>query len=615
MADRFTFERLWGAELLDGGRAKFRLWAPGQQDVWLVGEAAGTRQQMSRLPDGWFELITDAVPPGTGYAFELANGLRVPDPAARAQMGDVHGPSRLLDPDNYRWRNETWRGRPWNEAVIYEIHTGTFCPEGTFAGIETRLDHLADIGITAIELMPVAQFSGSRGWGYDGVLLYAPHSAYGDPDDLKRLVDAAHDRGLMVLLDVVYNHFGPDGNYLSVYAPAFFDAGRPTPWGAAIDYTQAPVRRFVIENALHWLTEYRLDGLRLDAIDYIEDPSSPSILEELAGTVRSLIPDRHIHLTTEDSRNINSLHQRDAEGRPTLYTAEWNDDVHHAAHVLATGEADGYYIDYQAQPAAMLARALATGYIYQGERSVFRDGPRGEPSASLPPLAFIDFLQNHDQIGNRGCGERLSMLASAEAIEVLTAILLLSPHVPLLFMGEEWGETRPFLFFTDFHGELGDAVREGRRNEFKCWRCFHDPEERAKIPDPNAMGTFLASKLDWEARSGSGSARADLVRRLLALRQAEIAPRLEGLGGNCAIRNIADGSGVHVAWQLGDGSEYGLTANLANAIWQVPPPVRQTFRDAERLVFDFPAGSADALGTGLLSGWSTVFTISGPEDE
>jgi maltooligosyltrehalose trehalohydrolase len=610
MSRSFAFEGVWGVQLMADGQARFRLWAPGQQTLSLIAEASGAKHAMGRREDGWFELDTDSVPVGTGYMFELADGMRVPDPAARAQIGGVHGPSRLVDPRAYRWRTANWRGRPWHEAVIYELHVGTFSPEGTFAGVESRLDHLADIGITAIELMPVAQFSGDRGWGYDGVLLYAPHVAYGGPEGLKSLIDAAHERGLMVLLDVVYNHFGPDGNYLHLYAPEFFAPDRQTPWGVSIDYTRPAVRSFLIENALYWLEEYRFDGLRLDAIDHIHDPSSPSIMEELASVVRSRIPDRHVHLTTEDSRNITALHARGEEGQPLLYTAEWNDDVHHVAHVLATGEADGYYVDYQAGPAAMLARALASGYVYQGEDSPYFEAPRGEPSGGLPPVAFVDFLQNHDQIGNRAFGERMTTLAPEEAIDALTAILLLSPHIPLLYMGEEWGETRPFLFFTDFHGELGDAVREGRRNEFRRWRSFQDPLHRERIPDPNAQQTFQDSKLNWNALGGgSNRKRLSLVKRLLALRQSELMPRLAGIGGNCAVAQYADGAVIDLAWRLGDGSEYTMTANLSGEPWPVPAALPLATRTGHRLLFELPDGAAQRLQRGRLEAWSVVFTI------
>jgi maltooligosyltrehalose trehalohydrolase len=612
MSGAFAFARSWGAELQGDGRVRLRLWAPAQKAVFVV--SAQERLPLARQEDGWFELITDQIAVGSGYQFELANGMRVPDPAARAQVGDVHGPSLLVDPKAYRWRTAHWRGRPWHEAVIYELHPGTFSECGTFAGIEAKLDHLAGLGITAIELMPVAQFGGQRGWGYDGVLLYAPHIAYGGPDALKSLIDSAHSRGLMVLLDVVYNHFGPEGNYLHAYAPNFFDTAHHTPWGPAIDYSQPPVRQFLIENALYWLEEFRFDGLRLDAIDHMHDTSSPHILEELAETVRSRITDRHIHLTTEDGRNITALHGRDAVGRPLLYTAEWNDDWHHVAHVLAAGEADGYYTDYGAEPRVKLAKALAAGYIYQGEASpYFGVAARGEPSAHLPPVAFIDFLQNHDQIGNRAFGERLESLDSRKAIEALTAILLLSPHIPLLFMGEEWAETRPFTFFTDFQGMLGNAVREGRRNEFRRWRTFQDPHYREKIPDPNAPETFESAKLDWTTPEREhGKQRLALVTRLLDIRKRELMPRLEGVGGNSAVIEMADENGIHLAWRLGDGSEWALTANLSDDAWDVPPTMRASATAGRRVLFDLPGDAAQALTEGRLPPWSVIIGIAEP---
>jgi malto-oligosyltrehalose trehalohydrolase len=605
MSHGFAFARHWGAEPLADGRARFRLWAPGQSAVALIADGSGAKREMQLKDDGWFEVTTDAVPLDSGYWFGLEDGTRVPDPAARAQMGDVHGPSRLIDPRAYSWRVPDWSGRPWHEAVVYELHTGTFTEDGTFAGIEARLDYLADLGITAVELMPVAQFSGARGWGYDGVLPYAPHPAYGGTDALKRLVDAAHARGLMILLDVVYNHFGPDGNYLHLYAPQFFNPKRQTPWGAAIDYTQHAVRQFIIDNALYWLEEYRFDGLRLDAIDQIHDPSSPTIIEALAAEVRARITDRHVHLTTEDSRNLVGYFER-VEGRPKLYTAEWNDDWHHVAHVLATGESEGYYMDYPPDTAEQMVRALATGYVYQGERSTFlHDAPRGEPSAHLPPVAFIDFLQNHDQIGNRAFGERLTTLAAPEAIEALTAILLLSPHVPLLYMGEEWGETRPFLFFTDFHGELGDAVREGRRGEFERWKSFQDAHHRAEIPDSNAAETFTRSKLEWDKRDApEHRARLHYVSGLLALRHREIVPRLAGVSGHTAIRQEVDGRCLHVGWRLGDDSELSVTANLGDA------PASFAATPSGQLLFERPPGAADALREGHLPGLSAVFHLA-----
>jgi len=558
----------WGPNLLPGGGARFRLWAPAETAVAL--RLAGADHPMSRDADGWFDASVAAAQPGSDYAFVLGDGRVVPDPAARAQAGDVHGPSRLADPAAYAWQTD-WQGRPWAEAVIAEVHVGTFTPEGTFRAAIDRLDHLARTGFTAIEIMPVAQFAGDRGWGYDGVLLYAPHRAYGTPDDLRALIDAAHARGLMVLLDVVYNHFGPDGNYLHAYAPDFFDPRRETPWGAGIAYARPPVRAYFVENALYWLEEFRLDGFRFDAIDQVHDPGSPvEILVEIAERIRARDFGRPIHLATEDNRNITRLHERGSDGTPRHFTAEWNDDFHNAAHVVATGETEGYYADFATDPAAGLARALAEGFIYQGEATA-AGAPRGAPSGHLPPVAFVDFLQNHDQTGNRAFGERLVALAPHGRLRALTAVLLLSPHIPLMFMGEEWGETRPFAFFTDFHGELADAVREGRRREFRTFAAFEDPATRAAIPDPNDPGTFAASKLDWSRpETPEGGAWLELTAELLAIRHRAIVPRLAGAGGHAGKLLAAFDGLIAVDWRL-DGAALRLRANFG-AGPAAPPP-------------------------------------------
>ncbi len=407
------FRRSWGADPAGDGRWEFRLWAPALDRMGLLLD--GREHAMERDAEGWFraELSAD---PGAEYRFAPPGGPHVPDPAARAQAGDVHGASVLVDPDAYQWQT-AWAGRPWHETVLYELHVGTFSKAGTFDGVRRHLDHLADLGVTAIELCPVAQFAGTRGWGYDGVLHYAPHVAYGGPEGLKRLVDAAHERGLMAFLDVVYNHFGPDGNYLNAYAPEFFHEERHTPWGAAIAYDLAPVRNFFIENALYWLDEYRFDGLRLDAVDQIEDQSEEPLLAEIATAVRDHPFGRPVHLTTEDDRNVTRFHERAPDGSPKLYDGEWNDDWHHVAHVLATHESEGYYFDYSQDARNDMAIALRDGYVQQGRHSPFRHGARrGEPSAHLPPTAFVNFLQNHDQTGNRAFGERLTTMAEPEEI-------------------------------------------------------------------------------------------------------------------------------------------------------------------------------------------------------
>lgn len=561
----------WGAEPVEGG-VSFRLWAPAAGEVAL--EIGGDRVQMRQAGDGWFE-ATRAVAAGTPYAFHLADGP-VADPAARATLGGLRGRAVVDDPGAFRWRHGNWRGRPWAETVISEIHVGTFTEAGTFRAAIERLPAVADAGVSAVELMPVAQFEGARGWGYDGVLLYAPHEAYGTPDDLRSFVDAAHGLGLMVFLDVVYNHFGPEGNPLPRLAPEFFHPERHTPWGVAIAYERPEVRRFFIDNALMWLRDYRFDGLRFDAVDHIlDDGSDEEILLEIAREIRAAFPGRDVHLHTEDNRNITRLHARGPGGAVELHTAEWNDDLHNVAHVIASGETEGYYTDFAEDRWAKYARALAEGFAYQGEPSRLRDGePRGEPSGHMPPLAFVDFLQNHDQVGNRAFGERLTALAPDPLHKALTAILLLSPHVPLMFMGEEWGERRPFVFFTDFEGDLATAVREGRRNEFADFAAFKDPDARAHIPDPNDPGSFEASKLDWAAREApEGRAWLDFTRGLLAVRAAELVRHLARARHGGSVTEASEGT-IGVDWPL-DGATLRLRARLvAEGADPAPPPGR-----------------------------------------
>lgn len=530
----------------------------------------GASHGMDRAADGWFEAVYSAAPDAT-YALALPGGRNVPDPAARAQAGDVRGPSRLVDPESYEWRVD-WRGRAWEETILYELHVGTFSDTHDFDGVRRHLDDIADAGITAVELCPVAQFPGDHGWGYDGVLLYAPHVAYGGPAGLKRLVDAAHERGLMVFLDVVYNHFGPDGNYLHLYAPEFFHPERHTPWGAAIAFDQPAVRRFFIDNALYWLQEYRIDGLRLDAVDQIDHPADGAILAEIASAVRGRDFGRPVHLTTEDDRNVTHLHARDSLGRATLYDGEWNDDFHHVAHVLATGECDAYYSEYADDARGKMMTALSQGFVQQGEPSSYRGGnSRGEPSAHLPPVAFVNFLQNHDQTGNRAFGERLTALASPAAVQVLTALLILSPPIPLVFMGEEWGDEQPFQFFCDFHGDLAKAVRDGRRREFARWPQFADPALRETIPDPNDSATFRRSMPNRSARNdAAGRERLALFRTLTTIRTREIAPRLRGMSAMNAAATAHADRGLEVSWTLGDGSRLVIAANLGGqpfAFW------------------------------------------------
>lgn len=592
----------FGAAVLPDGGVRFRLWAPSMQrvDLRLNTGGSGRTVPMDALDDGWFEAVTTHARAGTRYMFALENGMLVPDPASRDQAGDVHGWSVVVDPGEFAWRDAAWRGRPWHETVVYELHVGSFSRSGTYAGVADRLDELKALGVTAIELMPVAEAPGDRNWGYDGVYLYAPDSTYGRPRDLKLLVEAAHAKGLMIFLDVVYNHFGPEGNYLPVYAAPFFTDRHRTPWGAAINYDgnrSRPVRDFMIHNALYWLEEYNFDGLRLDAVHAIIDESTPNILDEIAQTVRARLPDRQIHLVLENDDNAARFLARGDGGGG--YDAQWNDDLHHALHTLVSGQADGYYGDYAKRGVWHLGRALAEGFSYQGEASEHRGGARrGEPSRHLPPTAFVAFLQNHDQVGNNAMGERISHVAPPEAVRAAAAVYLLAPSVPLLFMGEEWGASSPFPFFCDFGEDLADSVREGRRKEFARFEKFRDPAARERIPDPLALATFRAAQLDRaeQARSPHAEYLAH-YRRLLEIRHKEIVPRLPGVDGNAGTFEAGDALGV--AWRLGDGSRLTLDANLsAREAPGRPRPGRVLFATHE----------ADGA---RLPPWSVVWRIEG----
>ncbi len=568
----------------------FRLWAPAAKSVELVLDRP---LRMQPQPDGWYALEVKGAHKGTRYRFRIDGKLDVPDPASPFQPDDVAGPSEVVDHAWYAWRASEWRGRPWQETVILETHVGTFTPEGTFRAAIDRLDHVVASGFSAIELMPVADFAGRRNWGYDGVLLYAPDSSYGRPDDLRALVDAAHQRGLMVFLDVVYNHFGPEGNYLSRYAPGFF-APAATPWGQAIDFRVPQVRAFAIENALHWLDRYRFDGLRLDAVHAITERGEPSVLAEMSRAVGAFAAQsgRHIHLVLENDDNAAQL--LDPRAPPAgKFRAQWNDDYHHAWHVLLTGETHGYYRDHVEALPARIARMLGSGFDYQGEPSAHRDGhPRGEPTAALPPTAFVDFLQNHDQIGNRALGERIEVLAEQSPLRAALAIMLLAPMPPLMFMGEEWGARTPFPFFCDFHGTLADAVRKGRRAEFA--------EDYARlgdaVPDPLDERTFASARLDWAERdSDGGRCRLALVRELLAVRRRKVVPLLAEIAFDPDATR-AEHSLVRAAWMHPDG-RLELIANLSDA--PVPRPD------------DPPAGAAIWGGEPgeMLPAWSVFWSI------
>ncbi|MEJ7929147.1 malto-oligosyltrehalose trehalohydrolase [Ramlibacter sp. AN1015] len=583
----------FGARLQPGGGVEFRLWAPSQEGVQLEHDTATAGgaprlHPMVRDAQGWHRLTLAQAGAGDAYRFVLRDGLRAPDPASRFNPDDVHGPSRVIDPGSYAWQDAAWRGRPWHEAVVYEMHLGTFTREGTYAAARERLPDLLDLGVTAIELMPLADFPGQRGWGYDGVLQFAPEASYGTPDELKALVDAAHALGLMVLVDVVYNHFGPEGNYLHAYCPEFFNPAHQTPWGSAINYDgehARTVRDFFVHNALYWIEEFHCDGLRMDAVHAIRDDSARHIVTEICEAVQAGPgQQRQVHIVLENDANQARFLEREADGRPRAATAQWNDDLHHAVHVLTTGETDGYYADYADDPAAGFARALAQGYIYQGQPSAFREGEaRGEPSGHLPLSAFVSYLQTHDQVGNRAFGDRIHSLADPLLLEAAHACVLLSPHVPMLFMGEEYAASTPFQYFCDFGPELAEAVSRGRREEFGRFAAFRDEAARSRIPDPNAPATFTASTLRWQERGEGEHARVfTRMRELLQLRQRALVPWFAQ--GCCAGQWECADARLSVRWTLGTAGAPAGTLHLLAHFGAQPteiaaPPGRLLYRE------------------------------------
>ncbi|HEV8441047.1 MAG TPA: malto-oligosyltrehalose trehalohydrolase [Methylomirabilota bacterium] len=588
----------FGAEVREDGTTRFRIWAPGARSVELWLEEPPRAFPMVRDSGGWAEFTTREAPPGARYRFRIDGQILVPDPASRFQPEDVHGPSEVVDPLAHGWTDTHWAGIPSSRLVFYELHVGTFTGAGTFAGIAERLDHLASLGITAVELMPVGDFPGRWGWGYDGVLPFAPDSRYGRPEQLKALVEACHAHGLAAFLDVVYNHFGPEGNYLHRYAPDFFSARHRTPWGDGLNFDgpgSEVVRAFMVHNALYWIEEFHLDGLRLDAVHAMRDDSDSHLLIELGGAVAAG-PGRQrpVHLVLENDGNEARFLARDESGRPRYFQAQWNDDLHHTLHVLLTGERSGYYADYD-PPLPALGRCLAEGFTYQGEPSRYRGRPRGEPTRGLPPTAFVGFLQNHDQIGNRAFGERITALATAEAVRAGTAVLLLAPPIPLLFMGEEWGAAEPFLFFSDLGPDLGSRVAEGRREEFARFPEFADPAVRRRLPDPQAAETRDRSVLDWSAL-GRAPHQEWLAfhRGLLQIREKEITPLLaDAAAPGATFRALAD-TALEVAWTFPGERVLRLVANLGARAVTHPGPRLDWGRRLYGL--GLPGPGWDALG-------------------
>lgn len=503
---------------------RYRVWAPAHSSmevrVFTEGGAFARTVPLLRVEGGYFEGIDPGGRAGDLYKFRLPDGGEFPDPASRSQAAGVHGPSRVVDARDYAWRDGAWQRPPFRDLVIYELHLGTFSPEGTFRGAIARLAYLRELGINAIELMPVADFPGGRGWGYDGVLQFAPAEAYGSPDDLRALVDASHGHGIAVLLDVVYNHFGPAGNYLSQYSPYFFSSEDKTPWGDAVNFGHEhseAVRAFYRANILHWMEDFHLDGFRLDATHAIIDASEPHILAELA----ALVHERGGYIIAEDERNERRIITDRADGGYG-FDGVWADDFHHIVEVGLL-ESSVYRRDFEGD-LVELEKALQQGWYYTGQLSKGRGKPKGTPAHSLPPERFVYCISNHDQIGNRAFGERLSHLVSPSAYRAASALLLLTPHTPLLFMGQEWGASTPFQYFTDHEEGLGHMIEKGRREEFS--EAFAKSHEQGEVPGCQAETTFLRSKLDWaELERPEHASILALYRQLLRLRREEPAFR------------------------------------------------------------------------------------------
>jgi maltooligosyltrehalose trehalohydrolase len=495
----------------------FRVWAPEAQRVAVVIE--GSAHPLGPQQGGWWAGDVDGTGTTTNYLFSVDGGDPRPDPRSAHQPLGVDGVSRVVDHGSFVWTDDSWKGISHRDAIIYELHIGTFTPQGTFDAAAQRIDHLVDLGVTAIEICPVNEFSGEWGWGYDGVDLFAPHHAYGDPDSLKRFVDACHSANLGVILDVVYNHLGPAGNYLGEFGP-YFTSTYNTPWGEAVNFDGAgsyEVRRFVVDNALMWLRDYHLDGLRIDAVHAILDRSAIHILEQMAIEVADLeigLGTKKFLIAESDLNDPRLVTDRVDNGYGL--DAQWSDDFHHALHALATGESAGYYSDFGSMED--LAKALHQAFVYDWRYSAFRDRMHGRSTTGLPGHRFLAYSQDHDQVGNRARGDRTSALVDIDTLRLMAALVLTSPFVPMLFMGEEWAATTPFQYFTSHPDEeLGRAVREGRRSEFTAFGW--DPSE---IPDPQDPATFERSKLDWTEPKQPGHAEMlDWYRKLIALRRSE----------------------------------------------------------------------------------------------
>lgn len=557
----------FGAWIEEEG-VRFRIWAPAVTTlelVWSAHDGKTGAQPLPRDSQGYFSTWLRGVTAGLRYRYRVDGQGPFPDPASRFQPEGVHGPSEVVDPALFPWTDSSWRGLPLKELVFYELHVGTFTAAGTFAGVEEKLLHLRDLGVTAIELMPLGDFPGRWNWGYDGVSFFAPARQYGRPDDLRRLVDAAHHHGLAVFLDVVYNHFGPDGNYTGLYSKQWYTARHHTPWGDAINFDgpgSEHVRAFFIDNALHWIREYHLDGLRLDATHAILDEGPRPFLAELTERAHDAAPERQVWIIAEDHRNLAHMLQPASAGGWGL-DGVWADDFHHELRRFLTGDNEGYFRDYSGT-IADLVTTINQGWFFTGQHSDHAGEPRGTDPTGIPPRAFVLCLQNHDQVGNRPCGDRLHHQIDLATWRAISTLLLSCPGTPLLFMGQEWAASSPFRFFTDHHTALGRLVTEGRRKEFRHFSAFSDPQKRENIPDPQAESTFTSSRLVWEECERSPHRETlTLYKELLRLRGSEPAFRDAGTGCHRTRALGEDGLALH-RW-CADGSDVLLVCQLRGA--------------------------------------------------
>jgi maltooligosyltrehalose trehalohydrolase len=541
---------------------RFRVWASSAAQVQLQlhsGAAAGTHP-LADTGDGVYETWIKGARSGDRYSYVLDGEAPLPDPASRFQPDGVHGPSQVVDPNAFAWTDERWQPRPAPDLVIYELHVGTFSAEGTFAGVEQRLPYLRDLGITAIELMPVADFAGRRNWGYDGVALFAPSRAYGTPDELRRLINSAHAHGLSVMLDVVYNHLGPEGAYLPRFSRGYLTGKHRTPWGEAVDLASPLVRRFILDNAMHWIREYHFDGLRLDATHaLIEDDSKP-IVRELADLTDATFS-KPVIVHAEDHRNLAIMVEDEAIGGWGL-EGVWADDFHHVVRRLTAGDSHSYFGDFEGT-AQELATVMQDGWLYSGRHSAHLNVTRGTDPERVPMHRFVVCVQNHDQIGNRAMGERLHQSIAPETWRAASVLLLTAPMTPLLFMGQEWAASAPFQYFTDLDPSVGSLVTEGRRKEFGGFPEFSEPAARERIPDPQAEGTFRSSQLRWDEQSeGEHQRSLALYRALLSLRRSE--PALSGSTETCGAAHAPDDETIVVRRSEG-GATFWIVCRFRSA--------------------------------------------------